>query len=141
VSKQSKIPALVLNMPGAPHGWHMVEGLHGLVHPTIPVVHIGGEGFVKAFDAQAKEAAKAWDAHEADQEKKDLRRNGRVPFVKPECPVKVVQVTEAEAVAGAEAHAEARKAAEPRLRAARRSDDVEKTLAHNEAAALAGGEE
>lgn len=140
---KDKVPALVLDLPGAPAGWHTVEGLTGLVHPDIPVPHLNAEQFVKAHRDRAKQAREAWDKHERAQEAKDpsLRVHGRIPFPEPPCPVKVVHVTRQQAEDGQRAHDVARKEALGGLRAARRSsDDTEAALAHNESAALAGGE-
>ncbi len=144
MSKQGKVPALVLALPGAPAGWHTVAGLAGLAHPDVPVPHLGAEEFVKAHDERVEAARKAWDDHEKKMEAADppLRVHGRLPFPEPPCPVKVVHVTEKQAQEGTEAHDAARKDALGGLRSARRShDNVESTLAHNETAALAGNGE
>lgn len=141
--KKGKVPALVCAVGGAPLGWHTVDGV-GLVHPEIPVPHHNAEQFVKAFEDRNGELKKAWDRHEKEMEQAEppLRVHGRLPFVPPPCPVQLVHITQAEADKGLEAHEQARQEALGNLRASRRSsDDVERTLAHNETAALAGGEE
>jgi hypothetical protein len=141
VSK-SKVACLLLDLPGAPEGWHTVDGLPGLVHPSIPVPHTNAAGYVKAHTERIPQLRKEHDALEREMEKQEWRRNGKRLFVEPPCPVKVVYVTEKEAQDGADAHAEARKESMGLLRQALRSqDDVESTLAHNEAAALSGEKE
>lgn len=139
MATKDKIAALVLNLPQAPAVWHTVEGVAGLVHPDIPVPHQGAEAYLDAHAEQLKRARKEWDALEAKMEKDGWRMNGKQPFVEPDCPVELVWVTEKQAQEGADAHEAARHESIAKLRAARRSgDDVERTLAHNEAAALSG---
>jgi hypothetical protein len=148
--KQGKVPALVLDLGGAPYGWHTVPGV-GLVHPDIPVPHPNAEQFVEQHDAAVAEAKKAWDKFEKQQETAHLqegvthgplRQHGRLPFPAPPCPVRLVHVSQAQADKGAEAHAEARAAVTAGLRQAVRStDDTEKALALSERAALADEKE
>ena len=139
---KDKVAALVLDREGAPAGWNVVDGIAGLVHTDIPVPHLNAEEYVKAHKARQAEARKAWDKFEREQEAKGLRFHGREPFVGESCPVKLVHVTEAEAEKGTAAHNSARQQAAREARHARRSsDDTEAALAHNESAALAGGEE
>ena len=148
--KKDKVAALVLNLGGAPIGWHSVPGV-GLVHPEIPVPHPNAEQFVEAHEAANADAKKAWDAEEKRLERLHeepgrthgpLRLHGRLPFEPPPCPVKLVHVSQAEADRGAEAHAGARADVTAGLRQAIRSpDDTEKALALHERAALAAEEE
>lgn len=136
----SKVKAMKLNLPGAPATWHLVTGL-GYLHPDIPVPGDTG-GYIKAHDEQVAAAEKAWDEHEADQEAKGRRLNGRLAFEKPTVPVEVVLISEAKADQGLEALQAHIAQARGVVRDAKRSGDEQlHAEAHNEAEVLAANEE
>jgi hypothetical protein len=142
VSKQNKVACLTLDLPGAPEGWHTVDGLKGLVHPSIPVPHRNAAGFVEAHKQRVPQLRKEHDQLEERMEQMGWRRNWKREFIEPPCPVKVVHLTEKQALDGQAKHAAAVKDAGPQIRQAlRAADNVEATLAHNEAVALSGEEE
>lgn len=137
-SKQGKQPALKLNLPGAGEVWHVVVGLPGLYHPSIAVPRDDAKEIVDRLKKQAAEARKAWGEFEAAQEKDGKRPAGPFPFVEPPCPVELVELSEAEAEKGREAHAEALAASRNAVRRARRGSREEQVLAESEAAAISG---
>jgi hypothetical protein len=137
----SKVEGYTLNLPGAPDSWHLVEGL-GYLHPSIPVPVDSNraQAFYDAKKQEAADAEQAWDEFEQFQEERGNRLNGRLPFEKPEPPVKRVRVTESELNKGERARQEHVNTARAVPRLINTGSPDEQVQAHEEAAALAAEE-
>lgn len=141
------VPALRLQLGGAPEEWATVAGLPGHYHPTI-AAPVGGEGelpleLAEAFIAQhdelvatARTEAKAFRAGRLEQ---GLADPGE--FVDPVCPVELVKVTPGQADKARRALAELDREARRALRSSVKAGDVDQHNVINQDAALAGAKE
>lgn len=125
------VPALLLQLPGAPETWHTVDGLPGHFHPEIPTPIGDGpgevpaaiaDGFFAAHEDRVETARVAAEAFRAERLEDGLPDPGE--FVEPECPVKRVEVSQTRAKQAAEELDELHRQARRELRSAVRAGEA-----------------